>query len=495
MSAIILLVLLGAALVFLETVLVGGVWAIAGILCCAWAVWMALAEYGIWAASIVGAVSIALCIAAFLVWLYVIPKTPFGKKFYLNSKQDGKAPSADFSRLVGCKGVAATVLVPSGKVQIGENFYDANSVDLHIEQGTEVIVVGADVFGIKVKKFKNKNRKTHMPIGTIITVILGIVALVAFVVIISFINTWLKALLAGAPVSMLTLIAMRLRGVPYGMIVDSRIMAVKAGLDLTINQLEEHYLAEGHLIPTIQALIASDKAGMDLSWKQACAIDLATKGTGKTVGEAVRTSINPKVIDCPNPSSGRKSIDGVAKDGIQVKVRARVTVRTNLERFVGGAQEETIIARVGEGIVTTIGSADSYKFVLEHPDRISKVVLERGLDSGTAYEILSIDIADVDVGENVGAKLQEAQAMANKNMAQAQAEIRRAAAVALEQEMKAKVEDMKAKVVEAEAQVPLALAESLRSGKMGFMDYYRLKNIQADTSMRESISGEKPKDK
>lgn len=332
-----------------------------------------------------------------------------------------------------------------------------------------------------------------MNIITIGTIVAGIIAVVALVVVISFINTWLKAMLAGAPVSILTLIAMRLRGVPYGMIVDSRIMAVKAGLDLTINQLEEHYLAEGHLIPTIQALIAAEKASMDLSWKQACAIDLATKGTGKTVGEAVRTSINPKVIDCPNPNSGRRSIDGVAKDGIQVKVRARVTVRTNLERFVGGAQEETIIARVGEGIVTTIGSADSYKFVLEHPDRISKVVLERGLDSGTAYEILSIDIADVDVGENVGAKLQEAQAIANKNMAQAQAEIRRAAAVALEQEMKAKVEDMKAKVVEAEAQVPLALAESLRSGKMGFMDYYRLQNIQADTSMRESISGDKPK--
>lgn len=331
----------------------------------------------------------------------------------------------------------------------------------------------------------------------IMIVVVGLLVLfgiVAFVVVMSFINTWLKALLAGAPVSMLTLIAMKLRGVPYGMIVDSRIMAVKAGLNLSVGQLEEHYLAEGHLIPTIQALIASEKAGMDLSWKQACAIDLATKGTAKTVGEAVRTSINPKVIDCPNPSSGRKSIDGVAKDGIQVKVRARVTVRTNLERFVGGAQEETIIARVGEGIVTTIGSADSYKFVLEHPDRISKVVLERGLDSGTAYEILSIDIADVDVGENVGAKLQEAQAMANKNMAQAQAEIRRAAAVALEQEMKAKVVDMKAKVVEAEAQVPLALAESLRSGKMGFMDYYRLRNIQADTSMRENIAGgDKPK--
>lgn len=324
--------------------------------------------------------------------------------------------------------------------------------------------------------------------ATIVILILAIIALVCAIVVFSFLNTWLKAMLAGAPVSMLTLVAMRLRGVPYGMIVDSRIMAVKAGLDLTVNQLEEHYLAEGHLIPTIQALIASDKAGMDLSWKQACAIDLATKGTAKTVGEAVRTSINPKVIDCPSAGSGRTSIDGVAKDGIQVKVRARVTVRTNLDRFVGGAQEETIIARVGEGIVTTIGSADSYKFVLEHPDRISKVVLERGLDSGTAYEILSIDIADVDVGENVGAKLQEAQAMANKNMAQAQAEIRRAAAVALEQEMKAKVIDMRAKVTEAEAQVPMALAEALRNGKMGFMDYYRLQNIKADTSMRESIS-------
>ncbi len=332
-----------------------------------------------------------------------------------------------------------------------------------------------------------------MDIMTVVIVLAAVFALVAFFVVASFVNTWLKAMLAGASVSMFTLIAMRLRGVPYGMIVDSRIMAVKAGLNLSINQLEEHYLAEGHLIPTIQALIASEKAGMDLSWKQACAIDLATKGTAKTVGEAVRTSINPKVIDCPSAGSGRTSIDGVAKDGIQVKVRARVTVRTNLERFVGGAQEETIIARVGEGIVTTIGSADSYKFVLEHPDRISKVVLERGLDSGTAYEILSIDIADVDVGENVGAKLQEAQAIANKNMAQAQAEIRRAAAVALEQEMKAKVVDMKAKVVEAEAQVPLALAESLRSGNMGFMDYYKLRNIQADTSMRESISGDAPK--
>jgi uncharacterized protein YqfA (UPF0365 family) len=217
-------------------------------------------------------------------------------------------------------------------------------------------------------------------------------------------------------------------------------------------------------------------------------IDLATKGTEKSIIEAVRTSINPKVIDVPNPATGRTTIDGVAKDGIQVKVRARVTVRSNLDKYVGSAQEETIIARVGEGIVTTIGSAESYKWVLENPDSISRTVLNRGLDTGTAFEILSIDIADVDVGDNIGAKLQEAQAIANKNMAQAQAEIRRAAAVAQEQEMKAKVEEMRAKVVAAEAEVPMAIAEAFRSGNLGIMDYYRLKNIQSDTDMRSTIA-------
>jgi Uncharacterized protein conserved in bacteria len=325
--------------------------------------------------------------------------------------------------------------------------------------------------------------------GSIVTIVLLVVLVVLLIIVFNFFNTWLKAMLAGAHVNMVTLLAMRLRGVPYGMIVEARITAVKAGLNLSIDDLEKHYLADGALIQTIQALIAANKARMNMNWEDATRIDLATKGTGKTVLEAVRTSINPKVIDCPSPGSGRDSIDGVAKDGIQVKVRARVTVRTDLDKFVGGAQEETIIARVGEGIVTTIGSADSYKFVLENPDRISKVVLDRGLDSGTAYEILSIDIADIDVGENIGAKLQEAQAIANKNMAQAQAEIRRAAAVALEQEMKAKVQEMKAKVVEAEAQVPLALADSLKSGNLGFMDYYRMQNIQSDTRMRDSISG------
>lgn len=323
---------------------------------------------------------------------------------------------------------------------------------------------------------------------SILYIILGLAVLLFLVVIASFFSVWLRALLAGSPVSMRTLIAMRLRQVPYSVIVDARITAKKAGIELTSDELEAHFLAGGSLIPTVQAIIAADKAGLALNWNRACAIDLATKGSGKSVIEAVRTSVDPKVIDCPSVSSGRGTIDGVAKDGIQVKVRARVTVRTNLDRFVGGAKEETVIARVGEGIVTTIGSSENYKVVLESPDSISKVVLKRGLDVGTAFEILSIDIADVDVGENVGAQLQEAQAQANKKVAQAHAEIRRAAAVALEQEMKARVQEMRAKVIEAEAQVPLALSEALRSGNIGVMDYMRLKNIESDTDMRRSIS-------
>jgi len=319
-------------------------------------------------------------------------------------------------------------------------------------------------------------------------VVIAIPSLIILFIVLSFFSVWLRAWLAGAYVGFLDLVAMRLRQVPYGMIVDARITAKKAGIDISIDETEAHYLAGGNVVPSIHALIAAQKAGIELSWQRTCAIDLATKGSGKSVVEAVRTSVDPKVIDCPNPEGGRTTIDGVAKDGIQVKVKARVTVRTNLDRFVGGAKEDTIIARVGEGIVSTIGSAESYKVVLESPDSISKTVLHRGLDVGSAFEILSIDIADVDVGENVGAKLQVAQAEANKNMAQAQAEIRRAAAVALEQEMKAKVQEMQAKVVEAQAQVPLALAEALRSGRLGVMDYYKMENVQADTSMRQSIS-------
>ena len=306
----------------------------------------------------------------------------------------------------------------------------------------------------------------------------------------SFLAVWVRARLAGAEVGVFELVGMRLRGVPYSVIVDAKIAATKAGLPLEIDRLDAHFLAGGNVVQTVQALIAAQKAGLELDWNHACAIDIATRGTNKSVLEAVLTSVSPKVIDCPNPASGRVTIDAVAKDGIQVKVKARVTVRTSLLRFVGGAQEETIVARVGEGIVTTIGSSDSYKHVLENPDRISKTVLARGLDDGTAYQIISIDIADVDVGDNVGAMLQEAQAQANKNMAQAQAEIRRAAAVALEQEMRARVEEMRARVVEAEAKVPEALAEALRTGRIGYMDYQRLQNLQADTDMRKGIAGE-----
>ncbi len=322
----------------------------------------------------------------------------------------------------------------------------------------------------------------------LLIVVIGLPILIVGGIVLSFFSVWLRAWLAGAYVGIVTLVAMRLRQVPYGLVVDARITAKKAGIDISIDDIEAHFLAGGNVVPTIQALIAAQKAGIELSWNRACAIDLATKGSGKSVVEAVRTSVDPKVIDCPNPASGRATIDGVAKDGIQVKVKARVTVRTNLDRFVGGAKEDTIIARVGEGIVSTIGTSESYKVVLESPDRISKTVLARGLDVGTAFEILSIDIADVDVGENVGAKLQEAQAEANKSIAQAQAEIRRAAAVAVEQEMKARVQEMQAEVVRAQAEVPKALAEAFRSGRLGVMDYYKMENVKADTDMRAAIA-------
>src|SRR6187401_332996 len=319
--------------------------------------------------------------------------------------------------------------------------------------------------------------------------VLALFAFILCIILFNFFGLWIRARIANAPVGLGKMVGMRLRKVPVGMIVDNRITAVKAGIDIASDPLEAHYLAGGDVSQVILALIAADKAGIALDFNRACAIDLATKGTGKTVLEAVRTSINPKVIDCPQASSGKITIDGVAKDGIGVKAKARVTVRSNLDRFVGGATEETIIARVGEGIVSAIGSADSYKIVLENPDRISKAVLAKGLDSGSAFEILSIDIADVDIGENIGAKLQAEQADADKRVAQAKAEVRRAAAVAVEQEMRARTQEMRAKVVEAEAQVPLAMSEAFRSGNLGIMDYLRMKNVEADTQMRGSIAG------
>ena len=322
--------------------------------------------------------------------------------------------------------------------------------------------------------------------------ILGLIVLIFAAILLRFITLYVRAMVSGAPVGIGKLVGMRLRGVPASLIVDTRITAVKAGIDIPSDLLEGHYLAGGNVENTVKALVAADKAGIELDFNRACAIDLATRGTGKTVLEAVTTSINPKVIDCPNPALGRASIDGVAKDGIGVKVKARVTVRSHLDRFVGGATEETIIARVGEGIVSSIGSADSYKDVLENPDRISKTVLAKALDAGTAFEIVSIDIADVDVGDNIGAKLQAEQADADKRVAQAKAEVRRAAAVAVEQEMRARTQEMRAKVVEAESLVPQAMAEAFRSGNLGIMDYMRMKNIESDTQMRGAIAGNDP---
>ncbi len=319
---------------------------------------------------------------------------------------------------------------------------------------------------------------------------IALVALVLFIIIANFLGLYIRAWTSGAYVGFMSLIAMRLRGIPSSLVVNARITAVRAGLPVETIELETHYLAGGNVNEVIRALIAADKAGISLNFNRACAIDLATSGAGKTVYEAVRTSVNPKVIDCPNPSTGKQTIDAVAKDGIGVRVKARVTVRTALDRFVGGAMEETIIARVGEGIVTTIGSALTYKDVLENPDRISKNVLARGLDAGTAFEILSIDIADIDIGENIGAKLQAEQAEADKRVAQAKAEVRRAAAVAVEQEMTARVAEMRAKVVEAEAQVPQAMAEAFRNGNLGIMDYMKIRNVGADTEMRSSIAKE-----
>jgi len=308
----------------------------------------------------------------------------------------------------------------------------------------------------------------------------------------SYFNLWIQSFLTGAGITIWDLLGMTFRKVNPRVIVKAKIMAVQAGIDdpdLTTRALEMHYLAGGNVALVVQALIAARKAKIvRLSFREAAAIDLA----GRDVLEAVQTSVYPKVIDCPGKASGRDSLDAIAKDGIQLKVKARVTVRANIQQIIGGATEETIIARVGEGIVSAIGSADNYKQVLENPDRISKTVLERRLDSQTAFEIVSIDIADIDVGENIGARLQADQAEADMRVARARAEGRRAMAAAAEQEMIAFIEQARAKVVEAEAEVPKAMADAFRNGRLGILDYYRLRNVQADTDMRRAIAGVGP---
>ncbi|MGO4960940.1 flotillin-like protein FloA [Jeotgalibaca porci] len=321
-----------------------------------------------------------------------------------------------------------------------------------------------------------------MPEGLIGLIIIAVLVILVLSLFFRFVpvGLWITAYFSGVKLRISDLIGMRLRRVAPSMIVQPMIKATKAGLDINISELEAHYLAGGDINQVIDALIAAQRANIDLEFEQAAAIDLA----GRNVFEAVQVSVNPKVIETP-------IIAGVAMNGIEVKAKAKVTVRANIERLVGGAGEETIIARVGEGIVTTVGSAKAHSQVLENPDSISQTILRKGLDSGTAFEILSIDIADVDVGRNVGAKLQAEQAEADKRVAQAKAEEKRSLAVAEEQEMIAEVQRQRAKVVEAEAQVPLAMAEALRSGNVGVMDYYRMKNITADTDMRNSLSNNK----
>jgi uncharacterized protein YqfA (UPF0365 family) len=316
-----------------------------------------------------------------------------------------------------------------------------------------------------------------------VIVAIGLGAIFAIWLIFYFIpvGIWFKALVSGVRISLLQLVIMRWRKVPVAIIVNSLIAATKAGLSLSRNALEAHYLAGGNVSRVVNALISADKANMNLDFKTATAIDLA----GRDVLEAVKMSVNPKVIDTP-------SVTAVAKDGIQLIAKARVTVRANIKQLVGGAGEETVLARVGEGIVSSIGSAESHKSVLENPDSISKLVLDKGLDSGTAFEILSIDIADIDVGKNIGAVLQMDQANADKNIAQARAEERRAMAVAREQEMKAKAEESRANLIQAEAEIPKAIAEAFKQGNLGIMDYQRYQNIKADTKMRDSIADSPP---
>lgn len=314
-------------------------------------------------------------------------------------------------------------------------------------------------------------------LGIYVIIIVGALILLWILLYFIPIGLWFQALVSGVRISLLQLIFMRWRKVPPSIIVSAMIEADKAGIKLNRDELEAHYLAGGHVAQVVHALVSANKANIDLSFKMATAIDLA----GRDVFQAVQMSVNPKVIDTP-------PVTAVARDGIQLIAKARVTVRANIKQLVGGAGEETVLARVGEGIVSSIGSAHSHKEVLENPDRISKTVLEKGLDAGTAFEILSIDIADIDIGKNIGAVLQMDQANADKNIAQAKAEERRAMAVALEQEMKAKAQEARAKVIEAEVEIPLAMAHAFKSGNLGIMDYYRMKNIEADTSMRDSIA-------
>ena len=401
-------------------------------------------------------------------------------KIALKTDIDSKLTSSrDLGIEPGDEGITLSRLAPIGKARIKGINVEAKSQDELIDENTPIVVIRVDSYNVIVRPKEETNNFLYMEITFLPLILLGaaVLLLAIFFYYVPFL-LWISAKVSGVNISLIQLFLMRIRKVPPYIITRAMIEAHKAGIKtLTRDELEAHYLAGGHVEKVVHALVSASKANIDLPFQMATAIDLA----GRDVFEAVQMSVNPKVIDTP-------PVTAVAKDGIQLIAKARVTVRANIKQLVGGAGEETILARVGEGIVSSIGSSESHKTVLENPDSISKLVLRKGLDAGTAFEILSIDIADIDIGKNIGAFLQMDQAQADKNIAQAKAEERRAMAVALEQEMKAKAQEARAKVIEAEAEVPKAMADAFRTGNLGVMDYYKMKNIEADTSMREAIA-------
>ena len=434
---------------------------------------------GMW----VGHLTLSLSIIAFgVIFAWLLRSRSFNK-IALKTDIDSKLTSSrDLGIEPGDEGITLSRLAPIGKARIKGINVEAKSQDELIDENTPIVVIRVDSYNVIVRP-KKKQIFTlnfiYMEITFLPLILLGaaVLLLAIFFYYVPFL-LWISAKVSGVNISLIQLFLMRIRKVPPYIITRAMIEAHKAGIKtLTRDELEAHYLAGGHVEKVVHALVSASKANIDLPFQMATAIDLA----GRDVFEAVQMSVNPKVIDTP-------PVTAVAKDGIQLIAKARVTVRANIKQLVGGAGEETILARVGEGIVSSIGSSESHKTVLENPDSISKLVLRKGLDAGTAFEILSIDIADIDIGKNIGAFLQMDQAQADKNIAQAKAEERRAMAVALEQEMKAKAQEARAKVIEAEAEVPKAMADAFRTGNLGVMDYYKMKNIEADTSMREAIA-------
>ena len=429
---------------------------------------------GIW----VGHLTLSLSIITFgIIFAWLLRSRSFNK-IALKTDIDSKLTSSrDLGIEPGDEGITLSRLAPIGKARIKGINVEAKSQDELIDENTPIVVIRVDSYNVIVRPKEETN--LYMEITFLPLILLGaaVLLLAIFFYYVPFL-LWISAKVSGVNISLIQLFLMRIRKVPPYIITRAMIEAHKAGIKtLTRDELEAHYLAGGHVEKVVHALVSASKANIDLPFQMATAIDLA----GRDVFEAVQMSVNPKVIDTP-------PVTAVAKDGIQLIAKARVTVRANIKQLVGGAGEETILARVGEGIVSSIGSSESHKTVLENPDSISKLVLRKGLDAGTAFEILSIDIADIDIGKNIGAFLQMDQAQADKNIAQAKAEERRAMAVALEQEMKAKAQEARAKVIEAEAEVPKAMADAFRTGNLGVMDYYKMKNIEADTSMREAIA-------